>query len=352
MVYNKAQNRDLDGLKALFVELNEPRLKDIEKPSPKKGEILVRMHCCGVCGTDIEKVKGQALTPPVLGHEVVGEVAEVGKGVYNIRVGDRVFVHHHAPCYTCDLCKKGEYTLCSEFQRHNIWPGGFSEYFIVPEWNVSKGAVLRLPDNVSYEDGSFIEPLGCCLRALIKARVEDCSSAIIYGAGPVGLLHLKLLRIYGFNKVVVADPSRYRAEFAVKLGADSAFDPNNKEERENALSHFKGIGPELAIVATSSQSAIIDAIKTITPGGKVILFGAPFRGTTLPIRMDEYFIKGVTMLSSYSTSEKETSLALQLIGEKRINVSELITHRLKLEDAPFAFKLATEQECIKAVIVN
>ena len=207
-------------MRSLFIGApGEVVLREVEKPSPKKGEILIEMRSCGVCGTDLEKIRGEAATPPVLGHEVVGEVAELGRGVRGIQTGDRVFTHHHAPCYECELCRRGEYTMCAEFPRHNINPGGFSEYYVVPAWNVSRGAVLPLPDSVSFEEGSFIEPLGCCIRGLSKVNAMNFMSAIIYGAGPVGLTHLMLLQHYGYTNVAVGDLSEYRLSFASRLGA-------------------------------------------------------------------------------------------------------------------------------------
>ncbi len=340
-------------MKALVIlEPGRLALKDILKPVPGPGEILVRMSCCGVCGTDIEKVMGQAITPMVLGHEVVGEVAKFGGRVRGLKEGDRVFAHHHAPCYACATCARAEYTMCEEFPKHNLVPGGFSEFYAVPRWNVEKGAVLRLPDSLADEEGTFIEPLGCCLRGLSKVGAEECRSALIYGAGPVGLLHLLLLRNLGFESVCVADLSRYRLSFASNLGATAVFDPTNPKERERALGSFGGLGPELAVVATGSPSALAESIQSVAPGGRVLMFGAPVRGSTIQINLPEYFRRGVSLISSYSTSEKETALALEMLAEGRVKVSGLISHRFNLARAPEAFRVAQEQKCVKALVCN
>jgi L-iditol 2-dehydrogenase len=336
-------------MKSLFIGPRGVVLKEVEKPSPKKGEILIEMRSCGVCGTDLEKVKGEAVTPPVLGHEVVGEVAEVGRGVGGINTGDRVFTHHHAPCYECELCRRGEYTLCAEFPRHNINPGGFSEYYVVPAWNVSRGAVLPLPDSVSFEEGSFIEPLGCCIRGLSKVNATNFMSAIIYGAGPVGLTHLMLLQHYGYANVVVGDFSEYRLSFASRLGAKT-FVPGGTGDEKAAHSALDGVAPELAIVATGSSAAFLDAMKTVSPGGRVLLFGAPPRSSKVSLDLSRYFLRGITVQSSYSTSEKETALAVKMLESGAINLSKLITHRFGLEDAPEAFRVAGEQKCVKAIV--
>lgn len=310
------------------------------------------MKMCGVCGTDIEKVRGDAVTPPVLGHEVVGEISAIGAGTEGHRKGERVFAHHHAPCYTCEACMRGEYTLCPEFPLHNLKPGGFSEFYIVPKWNVRKGAVLRLPDTVSDEDGTFIEPLGCCIRGLAKVGAEGLASAVIYGAGPVGLLHLLLLRNMSYRRIAVADPSRYRLDFAAKSGATRTFDPGDEAAKASAFGIFDETGPELAIVATASIRAVADALRSVAPGGKVLLFGAPAKGASLDLNLSDYFLKSATLVSSYSTSEKETGIALGMLEAKRLRVSRLVTHKFSLDQAAEAFRAAEEQRCIKALVAG
>jgi L-iditol 2-dehydrogenase len=335
-------------MKALFIgEAGKVALKEVGRPSVRKGEILVEMKSCGVCGTDLEKVRGEAMTPPVLGHEVVGKVAEVGVGVNGIRPGERVFTHHHAPCYDCEVCGRGEYTLCSEFPKHNISPGGFSEYYVVPEWNVSRGTVLPLPDSVTYEEGSFIEPLGCCIRGLAKIDAENFRSAIIYGAGPVGLTHLMLLQRYGYTKIAVTDPSDYRLSFASKLGATTI---NPRDTKRSALDSIDGASPEVAIVATSSSTALVDAVRTVSSGGRILLFGAPAKGSAVSIDTSKYFLRGITLQASYSTSEKETAMGAKMLEAGELEVSRLVTHRFSLKEASEAFKVAGEQMCIKAIV--
>ena len=325
-------------------------VKEEAVPTLKRGEILVKMKCSGVCGTDLEKVRGDAITPPVLGHEVAGEVARLGEGVTGFRAGDRVFAHHHAACGSCSRCRRGDYTLCEEFPRHNIRPGGFAEYFAVPEWNVSRGAVLKLPDSMSFEEASFVEPLGCCLRGFAKARGADADSAFIYGAGPVGLTFLKLLKGAG-RKVVVSDFSPYRVEFARKLGADYAFDPRGPHE-DVAAGYFDGEGPELAVLATGDPAAFRDALANVRPGGRVLLFGAPRKGAEAQMGLDGFFLRSVTVSSSYSTSEVETAEALRLLSSGKMTLGDLVTHRFPLAEGPDAFRTAQEQRCIKAVVLD
>jgi L-iditol 2-dehydrogenase len=338
----------LYGMKALVLERQGViRVEDVERPSPARGELLVRMRACGVCGTDLEKVRGEAVTPPVLGHEVVGEVAEVSEGVEGFSVGERVFVHHHAPCYSCELCARGEYTMCPEFPKHNIRPGGFSEYFVVPEWNVKRGAVTMLPEGLDFEEASFIEPLGCCIRGLGKVGNGPFHSALVYGAGPVGLIFLKLL-IGDGCRVALTDVSEYRLDFARRLGASAAFHAGDVVAKREAL---EAVGrPELVVLATGSPNAFNDALATVERGGSVLLFGAPPRGSTAEVDLASFFIRGARLVASYSTSEKETLRAVEMLGSGSLRLSDLITHRFSLEESPEAFRVAGEQRCIKAVV--
>ncbi|MDV3277524.1 MAG: alcohol dehydrogenase catalytic domain-containing protein [Nitrososphaerales archaeon] len=327
-------------------------IKQVPVPKAGRGELLVKMKCSGVCGTDIEKVRGEAITPPVLGHEVVGVVAKLGDGVRGLRKGDRVFAHHHAPCHKCSVCARGEYTLCAEFPKHNIRPGGFAEYFVVPRWNVERGAVLKLPGNLSFEEASFIEPLGCCLRGLEGVGAAGVKSAVIYGAGPVGLTHLLLLHSFGCRKLVMSDLSAYRLSFAKRLGASRVYDPREEGARGRAFELFGSEGPELALVATGSPAAFKSALQDVSKGGKVLLFGAPPKGATVEMNLAQYFLKGMTVVSSYSTTELETRRALRLLADRKIHLSKLVTQKFSLEEAPEAFRVAREQKCIKAVVCD
>jgi len=327
-------------------------VEEVPVPRVQKGEVLVEMKCSGVCGTDLEKVRGEAITPPILGHEVVGFVSKLGNGVKGLAVGDRVFAHHHSPCYRCELCARGEFTLCAEFPKHNIRPGGFAEFFAVPEWNVERGAVLKLPNSLSFEEASFIEPLGCCLRGLERANARSARSAVIYGAGPVGLTHLLLLRSFGCRTVVVSDLSSYRTGFARRLGAAGVYDPTDPEERTHAFGRLEGQGPDLAVVATGDPSAFDSAMNDVSKGGTVLLFGAPPSGSHMELDLAKYFLRGVKVVTSYSTSEDETREALRLLSRRILILSKLVTHRFSIDRAPEAFKVAQNKGCMKALVCS
>jgi L-iditol 2-dehydrogenase len=339
-------------MKAVLIDSPEGlQVVEVPRPAPKDGEVLVRLRCCGICGTDVEKVHGEGITSRILGHEEVGEVAELGSGVKGLDVGDRVFAHHHVGCGECMLCRRGKSTYCSEYSKHNLVPCGLAEYFIVPRYNVDRGAVLKLPDSLGYEEASFIEPLACCILGLDQAEAVRASSAIVYGAGPVGLTHLKLLRSLGVRKVGIADISEPRLSLGVRMGADVAFNPSEEQGRRNALAAFDG-GPDLVVLATGSSAAFEDGIRIVARGGTVLLFGVPRKDATATIGMGRFFLNGTKLVTSYAASERETAAALAMLSERRIEVADMITHRFPLERTAEAFAAASQQQCMKALVTN
>lgn len=327
-------------------------MEDVPAPAPAEGEVLVKLKCCGVCGTDLEKVQGVGITTKILGHEAVGEVEEVGRGVAGVSRGMRVFAHHHVPCLTCDTCKRGKTTYCAEYAKHNLQPCGLAERFVVPKFNVERGAVIELPEALEYEEASFIEPLSCCILGLETARANGVRTAAIYGAGPVGLMIYKLLRHAGVEKVAIGDVSEYRNSFSRKVGCELVFDPADQEERTKVVSGAMPDGPELVVVATASAAAFEDATRLAARGGTVLLFGAPKRGATGTIDLAHLFLNGTSVVTSYASSEKETRAATRLLAEKALTVADLITHRFPLSRSEEAFAAAGQQQCMKALITD
>lgn len=327
-------------------------LREVPVPSIANQEILVHLKSCGVCGTDLEKIHGDHITPPVLGHEVAGEIEEVGRDVRDFKRGDHVVVHHHIACGNCYYCKNGLETLCDSFPKSNLDPCGFAEYFRVPAALVEGGTVYKLPDSVNFEDGSQVEPTACCIRALRKVGVQPGNSVVVFGVGPVGLTHVQLLNLFGAGPIFAVDVIKHRRDLAVKIGASAAFDPVT-DGVPNAISLLtEGRGADFAVVATGNPKAIEQAIGSVRKGGSVILFGAPARGAMMSLDVSRLFLNEIRFLSSYSTSETEMHMALELIGSKRVSVSQLVTHRLPLGKIAEAFRLSEEGEAIKVIVTN
>jgi L-iditol 2-dehydrogenase len=328
-------------------------LKEHPRPGASPGDILVHMRACGICGTDLEKVHGEQITPPILGHEVAGEVEETGAEVRDFKKGDKVLVHHHVSCRSCFYCKNGLETLCEAYPKSNLDPCGFAEYFRVPEILVRSGTVYKLPSSMSYEEGSQVEPTACCIRALRKAHVKAGNSVAVFGVGPVGLIHVQLLKLNGAPKIFAVDLMKGRRQMATKLGADMTFDPSTDDVSKAISLVTDGLGVDYAIVATGNPRAIDQALNSVRKGGRVILFGAPPRGALLSLDVSHLFLHEISFQSSYSTSETEMRMALDLIETKRISPSQVITHRLPLSQTVEAFRLAEQgKDVIKVIVEN
>lgn len=324
-------------------------VKDVPVPTLHGGDLLVEMKVCGICGSDLEKIRGgYTAAPPILGHEAVGVVREAGKGVRDIQEGDRVFPHHHVPCYGCGYCMAGSETMCPDYRKWHLEPGGFSEAFRVPPWNVEHGGVLPLPRSLSFEEGAFVEPLACTIRALDRFRVPKGSTILVSGAGPMGLLTIQLLPSYGAERILVSEVSAYRLRHAERLGA-STVNPREEELREAVLGETEGRGADLAIVATSNPEALLQAIESTRDGGTVGLLGIPEAGATLP-DVSRLLTQELSLISSNAATERETQRSLRMLAEGTIEVAPLVTHRVGLDEIAKGFALAESAEALKVVV--
>ena len=249
------------------------QIKNIDRPKIGKGEISVIMKACGVCGSDLEKIYGKYTQPSMrLGHEPSGIVSAVGEGVTDFKKGDSVFTHHHVPCYSCHFCTHGNETMCQKYSETNLSPCGLAEEFVVPEWNVSHGGVIKLPDHVSFEEASMIEPLACCIRAWNKIKFKKGDSVAILGAGPTGMMHIMLSKVYGIQDIFCFDINDFRLDFAKKFGITETIRSDNPDAYQKILAKTQNRGVDIVMLATGSLDAISQAIDFVRKGVTVMLF--------------------------------------------------------------------------------
>lgn len=325
-------------------------VSEVPTPEAGAGELLVEMKACGLCGTDIEKARGEYTAAlPILGHEAVGVVASLGKGVVGIREGDRVFAHHHVPCYECYYCLHGNETACEEYKSSNIYPGGFSEFFRVPKWNVSKGGILTLPPLLGFEEASLIEPTGCCVRALDKCKVNEGDSVLVVGAGPVGILHSILLRSRG-AKVMISDVSEPRLRFAEKSRVECVIDAGKQDVAREVRQSTADRGADVAIVASGSPKAVLQALKSVRKGGRLCLFGVPAKGSVLDYDLSDLYNSEISLVPSYGATEAETATALGLIAADTEKFRHVITHTFPIAEFARAVETSTSGAGMKVVI--
>jgi len=330
----------------------DARIVDLEVPKISENELLVKLLACGICGTDIEKYEGDFLTPPILGHEVVGVIEEIGSKVGDFKKGQKIFAHHHVPCRVCYYCLRGDFTLCERFTRVNFDPCGLAEFFRIPSEIIEKKGIFLLKDSFDIERATFIEPLACCIRALNKISPQVGDKVVIFGAGPAGLLMLLLLnKIYRTDTCVV-EINELRLKMAEKLGAELLINPLNEDPVKSIKDWTKERGSDIIITATSNVEVIRQAIKSLRKGGKLCIFGSPKKNQEIPLDFSYIFINEIKIIPSYSTTEFEISQALSLLERNILEPEKIITHRFKLEDAIQALEITRKGEAVKTIIKN
>ena len=343
------------SMKAAIVKSNSNiEIKNIENQSVGPGDILVKMRACGICGSDVEKVFGKYGQPSMrLGHEPAGIITQVGSDVSNFSVGDRVFTHHHVACYSddCHECSHGNETMCKKYYESNLEPCGLADEYIVPEWNVKHGGVLKIPDSMSFEDAAMIEPLACCIRAWNKFTHKNNDSIAVLGIGPTGIMHALLAKIYGFEKIFCLDLNEFRLDFAKKFDTIT-INSGNTNALEQIKSETANQGVDVVIVATSSLNALKDAVNFVRKGGTIVMFGVPSKGAIIDLDMSEIYSKGITIVNSYAASDFDTKEALEKISNKQINVSQLITHKYNLQECQEAFVHAKSGDNAMKIIIS
>ena len=334
---------------AVYYNNRDVRLEKRPFPRIGPGEVLVKVMASGICGSDVMEWYRIRKAPIVLGHEIAGVIAAVGEGVTRYRPGDRVFVSHHIPCNTCHYCLRGYHTACETLHTTNYDPGGFAEYLRVPRLNVDRG-VFVLPDEMSFDAGVFVEPLGCVVRGQRIAALQPGQAVLILGAGISGMLHLLLARSLGAGRIAATDVSPFRLDMARQFGADGAFDAGEDiPARVRAIND--GRLADLVIVCTGALSAFKQALKSVDRGGTILCFATTEPDVDLSVPLNEFWRNEIKLLPSYGNSPLDATVAIELIRSGRVPVEKMITHRLPLEQTGLGFRLVAEGgDSMKVVI--
>jgi L-iditol 2-dehydrogenase len=333
----------------MYYSNSDIRIEEIPVPDIGPDELLVRTIASGICGSDVMEWYRLKKAPRVLGHEITGEIVKAGSGVKNFQKGDRVFVSHHVPCNICHYCLHGYHTACKTLHRTNYDPGGFSEYIRIPAINVERGVYL-LPDEISYEAGTFIEPLACVIRGQGLAGLKPGQSVLVMGSGISGLLHIMLARALGAGRIIATDINDYRLKQAERFGADFSIDAKD-DVKGLLLKYNNGKPADLVIVCAGALQAAVDALTCVDRGGTVLYFAVPEPDIMVPVPMNDMWRNEITLMTSYGASPLDIDVAIRLIESRRITPEDMITHRLPLNEAGYGFSLVAEaKESIKVII--
>lgn len=321
------------------------RIEDVPTPRPGPDEMLVKVISCGICGSDIVEWYRLPRAPLVPGHEIGAEVVEVGQAVKKFNPGDRVFVAPKVPCMQCEYCKNGHYPACTNIKER--LPGGFAEYVLVPNTLVANGA-YRLPDSISYDQSTFIEPLACVVRAQRLAGVQQGQTVMVFGCGMSGLLHIKLAKAENC-RVIATDVNARRLELAAGLNAEITIDATeNVAER---LLYANDRKADVVILCTSAMSAVDQAWKCVDKGGVIVFFAVPGPDRQISIPLNDFWTKEIKILTSYYCGPPDIIDAIDLIESETVKVDDMITHRLPLKDVTRGFQLVLDgTESIKVII--
>lgn len=334
----------------MYYSNNDVRLEEMPVPRIAGNELLIQVEASGICGTDVMEWYRINRTPLVLGHEIAGVITETGKDIKRYKEGDRVSASHHVPCGNCRYCLNEHQTVCETLRKTNFDPGGFSQYLRLPAINVQYG-VYSLPDEISFEEATFIEPLACVLRGQTLAGIKGGKNILIMGSGISGILHIQMAHFNEANRIIATDVIPYRLKQAKRFGADFVFDA--KEFTPEHLRKINdGILADVVILCTGAKSAIEQALRSVERGGTVLFFAATEKDVSIPLSINELFWRNeITLTSSYAGTPKEHLEALELIRTHKINVKDMITHRFGLKDTRIGFRLVAEaKESLKVII--
>lgn len=335
----------------IYHSYDDIRIENRSIPSITEEELLVRVHGCGLCGSDILKIVKQVPPPVVLGHELTGTIVERGKAVSDFTIGQRVIVAHHVPCGQCHYCRHSNYSMCAAFRASNIDPCGFAEYIRVPAQHV-RHTTLVLPHSLSAEEGSFAEPLACCIRAVRRTPLGEGDNVVVMGLGSVGLLMMQAVKaIAGRSgqsvRVFGVDLLPERLQLARDLGANDVFLASSDEQglRSAIDAYSEGRGADAVIITVPGQGPFLQAMAGVRKGGTINSFAA-HTGMAL-IDLEQIYTREISITSTYSSSPQELRIALDLLTSRKVRVNTLISHRLPLEQFSRGVRLMREREALK-----
>lgn len=337
---------------AVYYNNHDVRIEEREKPEPKGGEILVRTKACGVCVADTMEWYLTPRAPLSLGHEPAGVIEAIGPDVKRFKPGDRVAVHHHVACLNCEHCRRGNFTMCETFRKTHIQPGGFSEFFIASALHVERDTLI-LPENVSFEAGTLVEPLGCVVHAIRKAGIKAGDSVALIGTGTMGLMFIQTLLYWGVRDLVVYEVLDWRIKKAKDFGAKNVLVPDRNPEIEAARlqSILNSNGADKVIIAAKDINAMKLGMRLANKGGTVTFFATPHPDEYVELFPSYIFFNEITINSTYSADHLDTRMALNLIANGDVSAEKIISHQFPLEKLSDAIlQTASRQESLKCVI--
>jgi L-iditol 2-dehydrogenase len=333
---------------AVYRGVNDVRLETVPVPTIGRGEMLVRVHSCGVCGTDLKKIStGSHSAPRIFGHETSGVVAAVGTGVRDYRPGDRVVVFHHIPCRECFYCRSKTFAQCATYKKVGCTAGfepsggGFAEYVRVMDWIVEHGTV-RIPDGVSYEQACFVEPINTCMKGVEALRLEQGETVLTIGQGPIGIMLSVLAKRTGV-RLITSDLYAERLRIGTRFDLELTIDASRTKVVERVRELTEGRGADAVILAVGGNSLIRTAMDAARPGGRILLFAQTQHGEAT-IDPAAICVDEKTLVGSYSASVDLQEESIRFVMNREMDLEQLISHRFPLAQSTAALDLAAHPQ--------
>ncbi len=332
----------------VFRGVNQLSYEEVPLPELSSDEVLVQVRIVGLCQSDIKKIRYPLYEPPrIFGHETAGTISAMGDAVTGWQVGQRVVVMHHIPCMHCPYCRNENFSMCEVYKNITTTAGfipsggGFAEYVKVPGHIVRNGGLIPIPDSVTFEQASFVEPTNCCLKAVKKARVEPGQTVLITGAGPIGLMFVMLVKYFG-ARAIATDLLPSRLEKALELGAEAAFDARTPDLGDRIKKLTGGMGVDTSILAVPSERAFFQALDCTRKGGKILFFAEFPEEVEIAINPNILYRREIDLMGSYSSSYRVQGLAADIVFNKRIDVDKLVSDKYPLEELAAAVDKAVQ----------
>ncbi|MFE1748432.1 zinc-dependent dehydrogenase [Coleofasciculus sp. H7-2] len=330
----------------VFRGVNQLSYEEVPTPEIAPDEVLVQVKVVGLCQSDIKKIRYPLYQPPrIFGHETAGVITSIGSEVTGWQIGQRVVVMHHIPCMRCDYCLNDNFSMCDVYKNITTTAGftpsggGFADYVKVPGHIVRSGGLIPIPDNVSFEQASFVEPTNCCLKAVKKAQVAPGQTVLITGAGPIGLMFIMLVKYFG-ARAIATDLIPSRIEKALSVGAEAAFDPRDPDLSTKIKALTSGLGVDTTLLAVPSDKAFFQALDCTRRGGKILFFAEFPDEVEIPINPNILYRREIDLMGSYSSSYRIQNLAADIVFNQRIDVETLISDRYPLQHLAAAVEQA------------
>lgn len=340
---------------AVYFGPEDIRIEEKEKPRCREGEVLLRVRACAICGTDVRiYYHGQknVVPPQVIGHEIAGTIEDLGSAVKGCERGDRVILVTPVGCGRCEFCREGRHNLCLDFKALGYhYPGGFSEYMIIPSEAVNQGNLIKIPEALPFEEASLIEPLSCCLNGQEYLKIKEGDTVVVFGSGPIGCMHVELAKSQGAKKIILIDISEERLSLAERFSADNLISSRKEDVVTQVLSLTHNSGADVVITACSANTAQEKSLRIIKKRGRISFFaGLPKDKPTISLDSNIIHYKEISLFGAFASYKKQYEKALSLVSSGKIKAGKFITRTISLDQLVEGIELTRSGRGLKVIV--